>query len=58
MVMVPCHDDQLRYLALGRYVIVMSLFKSEAMAQSQAPGFRERSDTSQALALGVAAHTA
>ena len=56
--MVSCHNDKLCYLVLRCYVIVMSLFKSEAMAQSQAPGFRERSDTSQALALGVAAHTA
>ena len=37
--MVPRHNDKLRYLVLGCYVIVMSLFKSEALAQSQAPGF-------------------
>jgi hypothetical protein len=46
MAIVPYHNDKLRYLVLRCYVIVMSLFKSEVLAQSQAPGFRERSDAS------------
>ena len=37
--MVSCHNDKLCYLVLGCYVIVMSLFKSEAMAQSRRRAF-------------------